>query len=152
MNLKMYLPVLMVVCAVVVVSGCTGSGNEFSNDQISFSYPSDWNVTDQGGNKLLLEIGGPTIMVGELFQDRPSNANEYKNVIWKEWTWNQSTINGNTVYQGFSNGSSSNIDPTLGYYKAIFVKGNQTYYLQIHGTRTDIEDGYNQIVNSFQIK
>ena len=155
MKWEIPLTILMVLCAIVLVSGCTDSSSskQYSDDKVSFSYPGEWNITDKSsGGELLLVIDGKTIMVGELFQDNQSTATEYKDEVWSEWTWNQSTINGNTVYQGFSNGSSSNTDSSLGYYKAIFVKGNQTYYLQIHGTKSVIEDGYKQIVNSFKIK
>jgi hypothetical protein len=153
LNWRISLTVLTVLCAIVVVSGCTGSSNKYSNDNISFSYPNDWNVTDSSAvDVLLLEIGGTGIMVGEVFQDKEFTAEQYKNEVWEDWTWNQSTMNGNTVYQGFSNSAYGNTDSSLGYYKAIFIKNNETYYLQLHGTRSDIEDGYNQIVNSFKIK
>lgn len=140
-----------ILVLVVAASGCTGT-KQYSNNQISFSYPNNWTMEDFSTNTTdtSLKFYSKEIFDAKLYEvDDDSTLSQ---IMEEEFTnyftkWNQSTINGNTVVQGINAKPGS--DNTC---VAIIEKNKSVYMLEIYGYFNDYPAGFKEIVNSFKIK
>lgn len=68
--MKKYLPVLIIISAVVLASGCTDSGNQTSGDvngknkvyigdEVTFEYPEGWETLSSQARDSLIAVGDP---------------------------------------------------------------------------------------------
>ena len=148
MDWRMVIAVLMVLSTVVLVSGCTGGSKEYSGSYMSFSYPENWQIDDTEPtlisftyqNKEDKKLNSATVTVGQLVPGKEESlvADGYA----------KKTVNGYTFYERSSTGSPSTTILRSG----VFVTSNMTYTIGINGEKSEVNKGFDMIVNSFKIK
>ena len=150
-----FLGILSILVIVVAVSGCTGGSKQYSDARVSFSYPENWNISDQYNTKTYVtfkaqpseliegEVSSYTLQPGETIEGYIAKSNRNFSA--------PKTLNGYTFY------NSSETDPTderIVYNEGMFVKDGVVYNIVINGNTAigDVNGAYNNITQSFRIK
>ena len=156
-SIKGYIVLFLIVSFVITISGCidnSGGSKEFKNNNISFSYPSDWNLSDSSDSTdIILGLEGSGLVVGSVYSDQLLSGQtvaDYISENFNELAWNSpKDLNGHTYYEGFQAATNN---PNMVYNKGIFVNGNIIYVIAVNGDDSKVTDGFYKIRDSFKIK
>ena len=151
MKWEIPLTILMVLCAIVLVSGCTDSSKQYNDERVSFSYPDYWNITNfSNDTNTAVSFKGKDIILAEVTSWKllPNETiDDYLALSPVDFD-PKSTVNGYTFYDGFKADSGT----SLVYNQGFFVKDGYVYWIRVHGVSVNSTQGYEMIRDSFKIK
>lgn len=165
---------IIIVFLIVIAFGCRGQAlnGHFSRDGVSFTYPSDWSITEQddldgAGYYLSIEKSGfdESGLVALTWINRVLNSWDYLEIIQEEYK-NQELLNG-LEFQSAKDNSFNGIQSiscdfkfsTLGLKHSgviyVFVIGEKTYSIIKQEAIEDIsknKNGFELIEGTFEVE
>jgi len=131
------------------------SAAHYDKNNVSFDYPTDWNITTvyenaqmvTGQNQTELDVSGPGISVGTILITQIDDPKGLEIMIneFKQGSVEKS-LNGYTYYEKISDGDTNSHNV------GIFVKDNKICSIKIAGKKGQVNDGFKMIINSFRFK
>jgi predicted Zn-dependent protease len=173
---KYMILVMVLLCSVILVSGCTSSNNQsnetktYAQNNISFSYPGGWEIANTTSPNAVVAVADPTTVQSgvptTLVLIQKSNVTEGSN-FESVYAANYASFFNNTEYQQVSEGNITvngvnaleNIYKTNGtgdqrQYRAVWFDSNGNIYVVLCIAKvTDFEKqqpNFNLVVNSFK--
>jgi hypothetical protein len=163
--------ILILVAAVVGISGCTTDSNgnnttttkNYSANGYTFEYPSDWTLDDSSVNSsniVMIYKGSSQVTIQKMALNGMSEAaaiKTIKNTVFPSYLTSVSndtlTIGNTTAYRYVFTGSGNNSSEQMKYSFIYLIKGDNEYIITLQapeGQFDGLKANFNTIVNSFK--
>jgi len=175
-KLRIDIPMILILCFVVLVSGCVSEGKNtnsteiYSQNNISFTYPSTWEITNTTSQDAVVALADPTTVhsgnptTSVVIQKPAVAANSnltsvydsnydsfFNNTNVKRISEGNITINGNNALENIYESNATGVQLE---YQAVWVDYNGTIYVILGSALpTDYKNqqtNFYQIMNSFK--